>query len=149
MPIIDSIPTTRSVIRNTLIEASLYSEAAVELLMLTAAVESHVGRYLKGGRGPAMGMFQIEPATEKDIYNHYLYYKTDLAKVVDKFKHDELKYHIILARIIYLRTGLPLPNKNDTVALAKFWKKHYNTYKGKGTVKKAVEAYEVYALRRA
>ena len=37
------------------------SPNAEELLMLTAATESQLGRYLRQVRGPAIGVFQVEP----------------------------------------------------------------------------------------
>jgi hypothetical protein len=52
----------RSLIEETLraLEPEVpYSEPAVELLMMTAAAESALGRYIKQIGGPARGIFQI------------------------------------------------------------------------------------------
>lgn len=58
-----------------------YSDEAVDLLMLTAAQESEMGRYLyQLGNGPARGIFQMEPATHRCLYENYLKNKSDLVK---------------------------------------------------------------------
>lgn len=54
----------RELITHVLKKYDLHSDNAVELLMLTAAVESNLGHYIKQvGGGPALGIFQCEPAT--------------------------------------------------------------------------------------
>ena len=40
--------------------------------MMTAAVESNLGDYIKQTKGPAMGIFQVEKATERDVMDRYL-----------------------------------------------------------------------------
>ena len=54
----------REMIQFVLMKYDLYSRNAEELLMLTAACESNLGHYFKQlGGGPALGIFQVEPAT--------------------------------------------------------------------------------------
>lgn len=60
------------IIRPTLVEMGHYSPAAEALLLGTAAHESHGGRYLSQIRGPARGIYQMEPATHDDLWRHYL-----------------------------------------------------------------------------
>ena len=142
----------RALIKDVLEELDLYSKSAVEQLMLTSATESHLGTYIQQIRGVAQGAFQMEPATEKDIWNNYLRYKPELAeRVKDVCGTDkpfalkaDLVYQIAMARVHYLRVPTPLPPHDDVIALATYWKDHYNTRLGKGTVEKAVESYEVY-----
>ena len=63
------------IIRPTLQKINLWSEAAENLLLGTAAQESLLGTYLKqNGNGPALGIYQMEPNTHKDIWIHYLNY---------------------------------------------------------------------------
>jgi len=142
----------RQLIEEVLIELRLNSTNAVELLMLTAAQESHLGHYLmQVNNGPAKGIFQMEPATEKDIWENYLAYKEDLRKSVHSlmgaanFDHLQLKgnllYQIAMARIHYLRVYEKLPNHLDVMAMARYWKKYYNTYLGKGRVEDAMYNY--------
>ena len=49
-----------------------HSLVAEELLMLTAAHESHLGTYLKQKGGPALGIYQMEPATYRDLHENFL-----------------------------------------------------------------------------
>lgn len=143
----------RDLITVVLKDAGLYSESATELLMLTAAVESRQGTYIKQIRGPARGIFQMEPATEKDIWENYLKYKPKLKQVVSRYLYADgvpagmdlqanIPYQILMARIHYRRVPAALPDVNDRLAIAAYWKKHYNTHLGKGTVDKALRAYQ-------
>ena len=52
------------VIAPALAKIDLFSPEAVALVLGTACVESQCGEYIKQmGKGPALGIFQIEPAT--------------------------------------------------------------------------------------
>lgn len=146
----------RKLIKEVLTEIDLYSESAEELLMLTAAVESELGFYIeqigttKGGKG----VWQMEMATCKDIYNNYLKFKDDhfLRRVgvydgtgdLETNLKGNIPFQITRVRLHYLRKSEPLPHHTDIKGLARYWKSHYNSYKGKGTVEKAIEAYNVY-----
>lgn len=143
----------RHFIEDTLEKINLNSRGAVELLMLTAAVESHGGKYIWQRKGPALGIFQMEPATRYDITENFLRYKPDLMVKVNNFYlgyDDELmwnlRYAVIMARLHYRRRPEPLPKFGDIDGMAAYWKQHYNTTKGKGTIEKAVEAYRRYVL---
>ena len=125
-----------------------YSDEARELLMLTAAHESHMGTYLEQKEGPALGIFQMEPATFRDIEDNYLFYRDELRKHVDwffVFPEDpqelvwNLKAAIVMARIHYLRVAERIPlGTEDQAAYAK---KYWNTEAGKATAKDYHEAY--------
>ena len=141
----------RNMIKETLTPVGWYSEDVEELLMLTMATETHLGEYLEQDGGPASGIYQIEPATEHDIHMNYLAYREEKANKV--YSHmsmygDDLKYNLpyqtILARVHYMRVSDPLPSKDDIEGLAEYWKKHWNTEEGKGTVLKAMEKYNYY-----
>ena len=147
----------RRLISETLSEVGLHSEAAVELLMLTAATESNLGDYISQTKGPAVGLFQMEPATYNDIYASWFRYRPEgfkevIARFVEKYVGKQrdsrtmrynLKYAILMARLHYLRVDAPLP-PNDPVKLAEYYKQYYNTPLGKGTVTKAVKKYTLY-----
>lgn len=143
-----------------------HSEEAVDLLMLTAAQESEMGRYLyQLGNGPARGLFQIEPTTHRCLYNNFLKYRPDLLEKAESFlgvrnftAHVDLvgniPYQIVIARFQYLRKPERLPWRNDfddeyiyVAALASYWKRHWNTEKGKGKVLDAIENYYRYVLK--
>jgi hypothetical protein len=144
-----------------------FSEAAVELLMLTAAVESNLGDYVKQTKGPAKGIFQVEPATERDVMDRYLgsKYRNRLKDKVLRLAGDpppgidpavfDLDYQIALARCFYWMKPQALPelkmiggrpDYNSIVMMAKYYKVHYNTHLGKSTVKKTVKKYCKYAV---
>jgi len=126
-----------------------YSFTAVELLVLTAATESHLGTYLKQvGGGPAKGVYQMEPDTADDIWENYLAYREPLAKriesLVSDYYYNDLAYNLVyqtaMVRVHYFRVPESLP-PNTPQALAEYWRKYYNTHLGKGTVEKAVADY--------
>ena len=141
----------RSLIERVLRDSGLYSESAVELLMLTAATESNLGQFIrqKGG-GPALGIFQMEPSTYLDIWNNYIKYGKCKNIKYMYYEHGsaniewDMKHAILMARVHYLRVSEPLPPADNIVALAGYWKKYYNTKLGKGTVDKAVSKYKRY-----
>ena len=152
----------KSLIEETLKEIDLYSEDAVNLLLGTAAQESAFGRYIKQlGNGPALGIFQMEPATHYDIFSNYIFYKEDLKRKIvltcqlagpgsGIYDPDagmlrwNLKYAICMARIHYLRVPEPIPSTIE--GYANYWKDHYNTYLGAGTVEEIIHNYKKYVL---
>jgi len=145
----------RELINDILDEANLNSEDATELLMLTAAVESSLGYFIKQlGKGPALGIFQMEPATERDIWENWLQYRFELANFIRLYVcpggKNQLKwniaYQILMCRLHYRRVAEPLPSHTDVYAMGRYWKKHYNTYQGTGTIQDAVDAYNRYVI---
>lgn len=139
------------IIQPTLKSLSLYSLAAEQLLAGTCAQESAFGTYLVQNKGPALGIFQMEDATYTDIWRSYLNnigaggpmpetivavcgMTRCLYPEIPKSSNlvHNLKYACTMARIHYLRAKEPLPAANDIPALAAYWKKYYNTPKGKG-----------------
>lgn len=141
------------VIVPTLAKLGLYSDSAVNLLMGTCAQESQLGTYLKQINGPALGIFQTEPATHDDIWDNYLKYKPDLAAKVLEINAREtnslitdLSYAAAIARIHYLRAPALLPKPDDIEGLARYWKRYYNTNKGKGTVEEFINNYKRYVI---
>jgi len=140
------------VIRPVLRHLGLWSEAAENLLMGTAAQESLLGRYLvQMGGGPALGIFQMEPATHQDCWDNFLIYRGDLAvKIMELSVHRRAKleqlvwnlaYATALCRVQYCRFKEPLPEPEDVQGLAGYWKRFWNTAEGKGTVEEFVRNY--------
>ncbi|MBF0146383.1 MAG: hypothetical protein HQL84_09925 [Magnetococcales bacterium] len=134
------------VIRPALTFLNMEGAAAERLLLGTAIQESGCGLYLRQrNRGPALGIFQMEPATHQDIWNNWLrwqiaprdrilgYLATQEAPDANRLVTD-LFYAAILCRLHYRRIAEALPDANDLDALANYWKRHYNTLKGRGTV---------------
>jgi len=135
-----------------------HSQAAVNLLLGTAAVESCFGRNLRQlGGGPARGVFQIEPATEKDIWDNFLRYNaalrnkmieiTGIAELNLLALEGNLIYQICMARLQYYKVAEPLPGPDDIEGLAKYYKVYFNTLKGKATMKGFISKYRLYVLK--
>ena len=131
--------------------------AAENLLIGTAIQESHL-RYIRQLQdGPARGFFQMEPATHKDIWENFLKYRVELSENVKKLlvggapEVAQLEWNLLYAaamcRVHYMRVPHALPAANDVPGLAKYWKQHYNTPLGKGTVQEFEENYERYVVR--
>lgn len=131
----------------------LLSDAAINLLLGTCAQESLMGKHLHQlGGGPALGIYQMEPETHTCLWENYLNYRQELSELITKNgepkPHErlitDLRYATIMARIRYLRVPEALPSAKDIEGLAHYWKNHYNTHKGKGTVKKFMLNYRRY-----
>lgn len=135
----------------------LHSVAAVELLVGTALKESGGLRWRRQlNHGPARGLFQMEGATYDDIWRNYLAFRPVLAEAIRSaftpaggelaFEQvtDDDAYAAVMARLKYLRVPAPLPPAGDVQAQAKYWKDHYNTKLGKGTVASYVETWAKY-----
>ena len=155
-----NVKQLRSLIDETLREIDLHSDGAVELLMLTAAAESNLGEYIEQTKGPAVGIFQMEPTTFADIMGRWLDTKPELRERIeavlmhhvgsdyDTTKHGakvmryNIKAAIIAARLHYLARPGAIPSASDAKGLATYWKKHWNTDLGKGTVVGALRKYQ-------
>ena len=144
-------------IEQTLKETGFYSKPAVDLLMITAAQESHLGTYIKQLNGPALGIYQMEPATHDDIVNNYLKNRSRAwfvlwKRLVQNFNAQrliyDLRYATIMARVFYLRFPEPIPNNPQGYIfnLAQYWKHYWNTISGKGRISDAIRNYEKYVL---
>lgn len=131
-------------IRPALQRLNLWISSAEELLLGTAIVESDLIHRRQFGPGPARGLFQMEPRTHNDIWANFLKYKPALAhavgsllssqnsdKLVELERND--RYASAMARVHYLRVSEPIPAAGNLKAMARYWKRHYNTPRGKGT----------------
>lgn len=144
------------VIRPTLKRLDMWSESAELLLIGTVAHESMGGTALHQIGGPALGIYQIEPATHQDVWENFLRYRSGLMLKIqdmippgnrqrtdggwvsgsDSMLITDLAYATAIARVIYLRAPLRLPEPDDLHGLAGYWKRYYNTAHGKGTPEK-------------
>ena len=146
------ISTIKEIVEYSLYKIDCQSDDALALVVRTGMAESGY-RALKGyGEGnPAIGFWQIEPATMDDMMENYIqyrsHYKKNLISMGMNFKKDtimsvlsNLAVQAALCRIHYRRDRKPIPAWDDLEAQAKYWKRVYNTVKGRGTVKHFVEA---------
>ena len=120
------------VVRPALIEIGLLSDNALGLIMGTAAIESGFVHLAQLG-GPALGLWQMEPATHNDIFANYLEYRPTLRKMVCGAGSPEalrliydLRYACKLARIQYLRAPEPIPAVDDLAGMDALYLKRYN-----------------------
>lgn len=132
--------------------AGFKSRAAQELLLGTVAQESNFKHLVQIG-GPALGFYQIEPATFRDLYANYLAFKPDLKARVDqlasiRFEPRErqlvsnLSYATAIARLIYYRSPIALAAAGDIAGHARVWKRVYNTPLGRGTEAEFINNYQ-------
>ena len=139
------------------LKAKYSTNSATYQLLMTAAAESNCGEFLYQINGPARGLFQIEPNTEKLTWKWCLendeYLLNALIRVIDGnlFGGTDLsgniKYQIILARANYYAWPHPLPKidypiTDDNIRdMAVYWKKYWNTVEGAGRVEEAIDKY--------
>ncbi len=131
------------VIRPALVWLGMDSPAAEALLLGTAAQESGLGCYLRQvGGGPALGVFQMEPATYRDIWSRFVATRPEIAgRLASRWPQTpepeamvtDLFLAAVMCRLHYRRVTAPLPEADDIAGLAAYWKRHYNTPAGAGS----------------
>ena len=128
----------------------LYSEDAVDLVYKTGNAETGYKHLKQMGGGPAIGFWQVEPATLIDIIDNYVKFRPELGIRISTLGFDKRDMEVrvmsnialqaVFCRLKYRRDKHPLPKANDTKAQAKYWKRVYNTELGKGTIEHFMEA---------
>lgn len=141
----------KEIVQPTLKSIAMHSDAAENLLVGTAVQESRLTFLRQIGGGPALGVYQIEPATRQDIYVNWLKYRPDVRDRVNRLAASgamfddqlvfNLAYATAIARLVYYRQPDPLPAADDIDGLAGYWKQHFNTPLGKGTAAEFAENY--------
>lgn len=124
-----------------------YSRAADRLLLGTAIHESGDLRWLDQttpGPGPALGLWQMEPATHDDLWSRFIEFRPGLAHKLRTLRAPwatsvenlrfTLPYACGMARTLYFRSPDRMPDVNDIDAMAAWAKRTFNTIKGKATV---------------
>lgn len=129
------------IIKPALIDLVLFSEDALELLVFTCAIESNGGEYIKQVGGPALGIYQMEPATHIDIWQNYILKKQLLLNQLsasfdcnrmpseDRMIYDS-RYATAMARIHYSRVKSKLPSAKSVDDMWEYYKQYYNTNLG-------------------
>ncbi len=138
---IDPRQLRQLVIRPSLNVIELGGDAAEVQLLGTGIQESGLIWLAQAG-GPALGLWQIEPATAKDCWVNFLQFRPDLATRVRSLMTGQdpleqlvtnLAYGCAMARIKYFRDPAPLP-PIDVAAMSAFYKRIYNTDAGAATL---------------
>jgi len=146
----------RKLVNETLWELSSvipYSRKAEDLVCGTIAQESDYGKYrTQIGGGPALGIPQMEPATFRSIIDDYLKYRPHIwnkiaqisgvlaPNINDLINNDKLA--ICMCRVQYYRQKQEIPETLEEQA--KFYKKYYNTPRGKATAEEYIKKYKLY-----
>lgn len=160
------------VVRPTLNSLSLGGKVPEMVVLGTAAVESGFSALAQVGGGPALSMWQIEPATARDTWRRSkpehkkgVLYLASLDGPFGTATDDDEAIEVILAqlpgnlylgaamcRLVYYLKPFTMPNRIEPVSessmqvLARIWKNHYNTKKGAGTVEGFMQAWGGYNL---
>lgn len=150
-------PFRTDIIRPALVAIDLWSQVA-ENLMLGTALQESLLTYTHQIGGPALGYFQMEPATHDDCFVNFLNYRHDLkVKVLalagttsmppSELMETNHLYAAAMCRIRFLRAPGALPTDPDDVwALGKYYKQWYNTPLGAATVQEYVDKYNKFVL---
>ena len=140
----------KDLIERVLNRIELYSPEASDLVFKTLKVESLL-KYVRQIKGIAVGFGQCEPWVAVDICKNYLKYRPDLMKQVADTINVKLSYFtlpkeedwawiletniaamISFCRLHYRRIPKALPKKNLDEQWI-YYKKYYNTERGKAT----------------
>lgn len=113
------------------------------LLLLTVVTESNLGTWTRQLRGPARGIVQIEPRTERCVLDWMktcrpeLYAKVKSLRVPARLNIHEAEYNtsyaLALCYGVYIMRKAQ-PKGKPPIALAQIYKDKYNTKAGKATV---------------
>lgn len=125
------------------------------LVMGTAAQESGFG-HIKQAGGPALGLWQMEPATFNDLFYGYLRHTKvaslrlrlqgcmiDGMEPVDQLKGN-LYFSAAMCRIHYYAKPFTMSANASAAELAAIWKKWYNSMLGTGTEAQFIANYAKY-----
>jgi hypothetical protein len=134
--------------------------AALALVTGTAGVESGAAALVQNGGGPALGLWQMEPATERDCWANFLSGEPGLESTIARMLPPglgqadrcqqligNLYYAAAMCRVKYRRAPQALPDPNDPIGMAEYWKKWYNSSLGAGTVDASHVAVFLQAIR--
>ncbi len=148
------------IIEPVLRRMDMHSPAAVNLMLGTALQESRLTWLRQIGGGPALGIYQIEPATAKDIVTRYAGQRPHIRARIAEAVHgllppdiawdenwteadtaalefrlvSDLAFQTAIARVRYWMVPAPLPDAGDVEGLAAYWKQFFNTPAGHGKV---------------
>ena len=126
---------------------------AMHMIIETAVTETGLGKIEDKTVGAGMGLTQFDELPFKDILKRNMksrdkIYK-DLKVDIHLVEWDDLRYNNYLAllftRMFYLLKGDPIPKTIEERAA--YWKLHYNTKLGKGTVEHYLEMNRKYGVK--
>ena len=115
-------------------------ETAKKMIIETAIAETGLGQIEDKTVGAGMGLTQFDDKPFQDIRDRSIKLRPKILKElhidISLVEWDDLRYNQFLAllftRLHYWLKGDPIPATIEE--RAKYWKLHYNTVQGKGTV---------------
>ncbi len=141
------------IVEPVLSKLRVYSKNAEELLVFTCAAESLGGTFLQHIKGQTLGIYQMEPNKYTDIWANYIRARSQLATLmaihfgcnkipeVERLVYD-LHFATAMARIHYLRITTSIPDPKDIDGMWDYYKKYYNTEKGKAKKEETLKKYQ-------
>lgn len=123
-----------------------YSLDAMYLMMATAMMESKLTHLKQLPEGPAIGLFQIEPATYFDVIRYLVevnrYHGDKVLHYLNRgsfpadplFLASDLALSVLIARYKYWMITEPIPSYKDTPGQAAYYKRYYNTAEGAASI---------------
>lgn len=144
------------IIEPVLSKLQVYTKDAEELMVFTCAAESLGGTYLHQVKGSALGIYQMEPPTYTDIWINFILNRNSIAtlmsmnfacpKIPDPSRLIyDLHFATAMTRIHYMRVPMKIPSKDNIEGIWEYYKKFYNTNKGKAKKDEAIEKYKKFA----
>ena len=139
----------KDLITETLKEYKLYSPEAFDLVYGTIIQESKRGTYIKQCSKcfdydkHGLGIAQIEKNTFLWLKNIFISRFPNLIYYDFKDLEYNLKASILFCRLRYLVDSQPIPKTLE--GQAGYWKRIYNSYKGKGTPEQYIDNYIRYS----
>jgi hypothetical protein len=145
----DAVVFQTTIVKPVLVALGNWTQASEMLLMGTAAQESGL-RLTHQINGPALGYFQMEPATYADCWTNFLDFRPGLKAKVLALRTTpgppkaadmvtDPKFAAAMARVRYMRVPASiLASPHD---IAAYWKLYYNTPLGAGTVSEFIASW--------
>jgi hypothetical protein len=139
-------------VRPTLQAIRLWSHNAEELMMGTAAQETHLGALgrRQRGSGPALGICQMEGPTHDLVWTWLKRHRPNVAiAIIDMVAPmarvplllvSDDRYAVAMARALYLSIPFPIPEAENVDGQGRYYKKWFNG-PGKATVEQYVANY--------
>lgn len=119
-------------------------ENFILLLMETVAIETNFGFYVTQIKGPALGVFQIQPSTFRSLNKNYLRLNPEIKEKIDLYRRNDLtdeenltynlKYQIAYAAVLYIANGCHTRDLSSKNNRARIYKIYFNSLEGKATI---------------
>lgn len=138
----------RGIIAPVVLDLELPGDEFARIQLMTGIGNVETGyRTRHQASGPALGFWQVEPATHDDLWCNWLRARPALSAVVLGFLPTKYSgvpnsaamvesdaYGCCIGTLVFYRSTEPLPARNDARGQCAAWKQAYNTAAGAGAV---------------